>query len=242
MAETRNLAGHLNGDRILRSFVTHWRMHFFGWMTVLCCWPNTVKAQTVWPSSSDRDTDAARKAHEELLKPTQMDFVEMPLDQVLEFLSDYHGIKIQTDSVSLHRAKVSPSKAIVTRSRRGGSLNSALHLTLQEHDLTHYVGDKGVLITTPEAAEKAREQRVYDVADLLDQNSTAKSLAQTLTHVLSPDVQLDVTATDKLPQKATDNPNVLRITPKGTYLEVEASPVMQQRVGELLAAISLSSK
>ncbi|MGB9687981.1 hypothetical protein [Thermogutta sp.] len=109
---------------------------------------------------------AERKILSELKKPTELDFVDTPLSEVINYLRDRHQIEIQLDKKALTSVGVDTNTP-VTKSLRGISLRSALRLLLRDLDLTYVIKDEVLLITTPEQARNDLVLKVYPVADLV---------------------------------------------------------------------------
>jgi hypothetical protein len=111
-------------------------------------------------------------AEEEILKqldePTRMDFEETPLDEVVDYLKEFHGIEIQLDTKALDEVGIG-SDTPVTARVRGISLRSGLRLMLKAIDptLTYAIQNEVLMLTTREAAEENLVTRVYPVADLV---------------------------------------------------------------------------
>ncbi|HTU26701.1 MAG TPA: hypothetical protein VMF30_14935 [Pirellulales bacterium] len=97
---------------------------------------------------------------------TSFDFTELPLDQVVAYLKDKHGIEIQLDTKVLEEASIGIDTP-VTRSLSGITLRSALRLMLGALDLTYVIKDEVLLITTPDKANNELQTKVYPVADLV---------------------------------------------------------------------------
>jgi RNA polymerase sigma factor (sigma-70 family) len=112
------------------------------------------------------------KLEAELKKSTQLEFVETPLQDVFEFLKDYHGIEIQIDRKALDDVGIG-SDTPVTRNLNGISLRTGLRLILRDLDLTYTTMDEVLLITTPEAVAKIPVTRSYPVGDLVGTSPTA---------------------------------------------------------------------
>jgi RNA polymerase sigma factor (sigma-70 family) len=106
------------------------------------------------------------KLEAELKKSTQLEFVETPLQDVFEFLKDYHGIEIQIDRKALDDVGIG-SDTPVTRNLNGISLRTALRLILRDLDLTYTTMDEVLLITTPEMVKRMPMTRSYPVGDLV---------------------------------------------------------------------------
>ena len=98
--------------------------------------------------------------------PTQMEFIDAPLCDVIEFLKDYHGIEIQLDRRATEDVGITADTPITTN-LKGISLRAALNLLLRYHSLTSTIQDEVLLITTPEEAECRLKTKVLDVADLV---------------------------------------------------------------------------
>ena len=110
---------------------------------------------------------AEKKILRALASPTQIDFIETPLQDVIDFLKDYHGIEIQIDAKALNDVGIDPTTS-VTKNLKGVPLRSALKLILRELDLTYVIQDDVLLITTPEEAETRLSTVVYPVGDLIN--------------------------------------------------------------------------
>jgi len=107
-----------------------------------------------------------KDVREALQQPTQLEFVETPLEDVVAYLRDYHGIEIQLDRKALGDVGISPDTPI-TRNVRGVSLRDGLRLMLRDLDLMYVPRDNVLLITTPEEAETMLATVVYPVGDLV---------------------------------------------------------------------------
>jgi type II secretory pathway component GspD/PulD (secretin) len=109
---------------------------------------------------------AARKRIEAALDaPVMLDFIETPLADVVEHISEKHGITMELDTNPLDGVGIG-SDTPVTRSLSGISLRSALRLILRDFELCYIIQNEVLLITTREEAETALTTRVYRVPDL----------------------------------------------------------------------------
>ncbi len=111
-------------------------------------------------------TPAAEKIEEALKQPTELDFIETPLQDVMDYLKKKHKIEIQIDRKALGDVGLDPSVTPITKNLKGISLRSVLELTLRDLDLTYVIQDEVLLITTPEEAENRLTTRIYAVGDL----------------------------------------------------------------------------
>ena len=109
---------------------------------------------------------AEKKISDALKSPTELEFVETPLADVIDYLKTYHQIEIQIDTKALSDVGITPDERI-TKSLKGISLRSALRLTLRDLDLTYMIQDEVLLVTTPEEANGRLTTKVYPVADLV---------------------------------------------------------------------------
>ena len=95
---------------------------------------------------------AERKIRAALDQPTQIEFVDTPLKDVVDYLKKWHHIEIQLDLPALKEAGVGESTRM-TRNLKGISLGSALKLLLDELQLKYVIHNEVLLITTREKAE-----------------------------------------------------------------------------------------
>jgi hypothetical protein len=103
-------------------------------------------------------------------EPTEFDFFDQPLSDVIDYFKQRHGIEIQLDNKGLAQAGVDAATCI-TRHAKGITLRSALKLLLHDFDLTYVTRHEVLLITSKAEAERMPEVRVYPVADLLNRRS-----------------------------------------------------------------------
>ena len=115
-----------------------------------------------------RRSPAEKKIEEALKQPTQIEFVETPLKDVVDYLKDLHHIEIQLDAAALKEAGVDESTP-VTKNLKGISLRSALKLLLDDLQLKYVIHNEVLLITTPAKAESDEfmTTKVYPVADIV---------------------------------------------------------------------------
>jgi hypothetical protein len=113
-----------------------------------------------------RNNPAEVKIIRALDDPTELEFIETPLQDVIEFLKTRHNIEIQLDKKALEEAAIATDTPI-TRNLKGVTLRSALRLMLREFDLTYVIRDEVLQITTRTAADTLLTTKVYPVADLV---------------------------------------------------------------------------
>ncbi len=88
-----------------------------------------------------------KNIHDALKEPTQLEFTDQPLSDVIDYLKDYHSqmlghpIEIQLDTKALNDAGIAPDTP-VTKNLKGITLRSALRLLLKELQLTYIIRTK----------------------------------------------------------------------------------------------------
>lgn len=117
------------------------------------------------PFAVDRRRSNEAKILAALDEPTEVDFTDQPLQDVIDFLKEKHQIEIQLDKRALEDAGQG-SDTPVTRNIKGITLDSALDLMLGEMDCTFLIRDELLLITTMTEAENMLMVKVYPVSDL----------------------------------------------------------------------------
>jgi hypothetical protein len=132
------------------------------------------------PSGSEK------KIADALKQPTHLDFQDSPLQDVVDYLRDLHGIEIQLDEKALTDASIDLETQI-TKSLKGISFRSALRLVLGALDLTAIVQDDVLLITTQEVAANSLTTRTYPVGDLASEKTEYGNLVEAITTTIRPD-------------------------------------------------------
>jgi len=167
---------------------------------------------------------------------TQLEFIETPLQDVLDFLKDLHSIEIQIDHRALEDVGIG-SDTPITMNVKGVSLRSALRLMLRQLDLTYVICDE-VLLIVPIDALEATSTRVYSVAELLNFGETADELAETLAVALARQEKSGVSDSPKSTEKKAGRPS-MRIVPYRQVIIVVASTAEHETLGRLLYELSL---
>ena len=133
---------------------------------------------------SSRVQAAELKIRRELIKSTNLDFVETPLVEVVMFLQDLHQIPVKLDHTALENAGVADDTP-VTNTLREVSLHTALRQVLEPLDLTYLVTGEVLMITTRDEADAHPEVRVYSV-DGLANDDTIDDLIKVITSTCTP--------------------------------------------------------
>jgi hypothetical protein len=96
-------------------------------------------------------------------RPTTIDFVDLPLEDCLTFLHDFHGISIWFDK-TVRDVQAIPSDLPITLRLEGVALRSVLKLILEPLQLTYAIEDEVLKITSKPAGKLIT--RTYPVQDL----------------------------------------------------------------------------
>jgi hypothetical protein len=131
-------------------------------------WRQLTERRREWRenASTYRSTDGERRINRALQTVTSVDFQEMPLADVIDYLKNKFHIEIQLDSKGLTDENIGPSVPI-TKNLHNIKLRSILRLILGDLNLAYVVKDDVLLITSVEAADTMVTTRVYDVGDLV---------------------------------------------------------------------------
>ncbi len=112
--------------------------------------------------------DAREQQFEEALnQASTADFLQTPLDDVMAYFSDLHGVRIHVDRPALDEVGLDEREPI-TVSADGIRLKSMLGLILEPHGLTWTVRHDSLVITTYDAARKAVSTRIYHLDGLTE--------------------------------------------------------------------------
>jgi len=139
--------------------------------------PIVYPAPEVWKSLTERrqkwaSVDLMRwnpteeKIRRSLDKPTNVEFLDLALEDCINYLRDYHQINIWMDKQTLTDEGVALDQPI-TLKLAGVSLRSVLKLLLEPVQLTYVIENEVMKITTSTKAGEKLSTRVYPVGDLV---------------------------------------------------------------------------
>lgn len=120
------------------------------------------------------------KEHEKLrhalASPTEVEFIDTPLRDVADFLSDSHKVPIVLDEGTLQEEGVAVDEPINFQ-LSGKTLQTTLELILEPLGLEAILQDGTILITTHITAEETLTTVIYNVKDIADSESAIGQLA-----------------------------------------------------------------
>jgi hypothetical protein len=119
-----------------------------------------------------------------LEEPTEMRFVETPLQHVVSYLTDHHKFDIHLDNRALEDVAIGADTPI-TRTVNNVRLKSGLELLLRDLDLTYLIKNEVLLITTKDKADTELLTRIYPVGDLAE-GKNAETLMKAITSTVYP--------------------------------------------------------
>lgn len=143
---------------------------------VLLLLPQPARAADLCPVIRPGNCAAEAKILAAFEDDTRLEFIETPLNQVIEFLGNQHDIAIKLDTRALDEVGIGADVPI-TANLKGVSLHAGLQNLLEQLDLTYSIENEVVMITTLEAAKSRSELRLYDVSALLPDGGDAATLA-----------------------------------------------------------------
>jgi hypothetical protein len=112
-----------------------------------------------------RPSKDEQKILDALAKPTTVEFLDLPLEDGITFLKEYHNINVWLDKGKLSDEGVALDQPL-TLKLAGVSLRSVLNLMLEPVQLAYVVEDDVMKITTEAEAKKRLFTRTYPVGDL----------------------------------------------------------------------------
>ena len=197
-----------------------------------------ASAQQRWAVVRTEQGEAANRIFATLDEDTTLEFIETPLSDVVDYLSELHDINILLDTKALEEVGLG-SDTPITRNLKGISLRSALRLMLRDLELTYVVADEVLQITTPEQASELTQLSVYNVGPMLEENEPADNLALMLEQALAkPHRKSPMNAATPFgPAQSGPKAKTRTITVYGQLLVVRDSPEGHQAIAALLDAI-----
>ncbi len=131
------------------------------------------------------DDSAEARILKTLAKPTTVEFVDLPLEDCLTFLKDYHQIPVWLNKGAMTEDGIALDQPI-TLKLAGVSFESVLHLILEPLDMDWVIQDEVLKITTQSWAAGHPETRTYDVHNLLAAGHTPEELIASITKCIEP--------------------------------------------------------
>lgn len=193
--------------------------------------PLQVAPKKLEPRAESRAEAAIEAA---LKSTTQLEFIETPLQDVIDYLKDKHQIEIQLDKKAMEDAGIGTDTP-VTKNLKNVTLRSALNMMLRELGLAWTIENEVLLITTAEREQETLATRVYDVADLV----VCRDSKDKLWDDYEPLIELITTGVGDKSWGRRGGPASLAGGSVGTakVLVVRAPREMQREVSELLEHI-----
>ncbi|MBW3542584.1 MAG: hypothetical protein KY476_20160 [Planctomycetes bacterium] len=173
-------------------------------------------------------------------KGVDIEFIDQPLKEAMEFIEDAHGITIVIDERALQDEGIAmdePLNYILS----GVTLKSALNIMLRPLGLTYVFEDEVLKITTKVAADERLTTRVYDVSSLARHGIEPARLAEILPQIVAPerwptaptDPQLTFSPDGKAVTVKTADAIRLYAVPAGTLLRTLESQEPRPAAGAL---------
>lgn len=109
--------------------------------TLRCLFPNEV----------------SRHLATKLTEPTQVNFVDVPLQDALAYFENFHTVLFEFDDAELSAKDIDVTKIVVTLNRQGVPLRDCLKDCLAPHGMDFRLTHIPIVITTQEAAAESRK-------------------------------------------------------------------------------------
>ncbi|TWT38016.1 hypothetical protein KOR34_29830 [Posidoniimonas corsicana] len=144
------------------------------------------RQQVYWAEPHSDSSNRIRRALDRRLSSSGLDFLDTPLEEVVDFLRNEYEIGIQLDETALDDLGIGTDEH-VTVNLRNISLKSALRLMLKQLELTYVVADEVLLITTEDEAETRLTVGIYPVSDVASDKNSLSELAEVITSAIVPE-------------------------------------------------------
>jgi type II secretory pathway component GspD/PulD (secretin) len=128
------------------------------------------------PAPFEDNLVANEQTQAKLEQISKVDFTEVPLKDVLEFLGDQYKVQFYIDKKALSDASVSLDTPITFRlSRVPGEM--ILRLVLKELNLTYCLEHGVIMVSTEEEANNRLETRIYRLEELIEPSNGTNVIA-----------------------------------------------------------------
>jgi len=134
---------------------------------------------------NDEDSIEARLV-KTLAKPTTVEFLDLPLEDCLAFLKEFHKVNIVINHPALIEEGIARDHPINLK-LADVSFESILHLILEPLQLDWVIQDEVLKITTAFSAAQHAETRPYAVQNLIEAGHTSEELMASITKCIEPE-------------------------------------------------------
>lgn len=110
---------------------------------------------------------------------TKIQFIDTPLDEVVGYLKQLHGINIVLDREGM-KAEGLKVDMLITRNIEGLKLHSALNILCGEEGLGWYVENEAIVFTSADAADEHMSVRAYFLSDAISVDQLTVALPQVI--------------------------------------------------------------
>lgn len=164
---------------------------------------------------------------------TEMEFIETPLVDVIDFLRIKHELEIQLDRRAFEEAAIGTDVPI-TAHLQNLSLRSSLKHLLRRLELTYVVGDEILLITLKSSSLVFGDLRVYPVCDLVSDDleigtEDYSNMCEIITSTVSPAEWAEF-----------GGHGMIRMAPMAKSLLITTSGENHERIEGLLATLRIA--
>lgn len=132
-----------------------------------------------------KKSTAEQRIENELANTTEIEFIETPLIDAMDFIADLHNIIIVLDEFALQEEGIDTGEPI-NRVLAGIKLHSVLRLVLEPLGLDYVIEDEVLKITTGIRAEEKLKTHVYDVRKLQQAGFDPDALAEMIRKTIRP--------------------------------------------------------
>ncbi|QGJ69823.1 Hypothetical protein PBC10988_15100 [Planctomycetales bacterium 10988] len=152
------------------------------------------KVQQIRGMSLDEENEEARaKIYAQLKEKTNIQFVDTPISDVLDYLMAEMSIPIVVKHKAFEEEGSSPRDSSITLQPREISFEHALNLILNEFDATWYVENGVLIVSTKTEEEYNLKTKVYKISPLIqaenhdEMAALARQVILTITGTINPD-------------------------------------------------------
>ncbi len=206
----------------------------------LACWAILFSPALLAQQAEPRPSASEQKILTALEEQTELQFVEQPLSDVVEFLQERHGIQIRLDVKALTDAGLG-SDTPVTLNIHGITLASALDLLLSGMELSYTIRDEVLYITSKAVAETLVVTKTYPVADLLEPGEGWEEAARRDDYDYQSLIQL-ITCSIRAARDETGGPSSIQEFRSAQALVISQTFQVHREIEKLLAALRAVKK
>lgn len=150
--------------------------------------PDNSEVTPVWLAGGKSTMDAMDQNRAVLAQKLDFDFIDAPLDEVINWLTEETGTTFEVNATELDLLGVATDSPVTVRG--SGSIRELFRRALDPLELTYRINESTIEVTSKDHAENSPSMRFYDLSYVLPNSSNSDALMNAMQQSIDPDAWL----------------------------------------------------